>query len=89
YKAGSKITDDLSGGILQDITRGASMLGMFILAALIERWVVVDFSPVKVSTIKQQAGSYIDWDKLPKGASGVKEALTQQAAGRSLDKYKV
>ncbi|KRM01573.1 mannose PTS, EIID [Lactiplantibacillus argentoratensis DSM 16365] len=89
YKAGSKITDDLSGGILQDITRGASMLGMFILAALIERWVKVDFSPVKVSTIKQQAGSYIDWDKLPKGASGVKEALTQQAAGRSLDKYKV
>ncbi|MCG0585859.1 mannose PTS, EIID [Lactiplantibacillus plantarum] len=89
YKAGSKITDDLSGGILQDITRGASMLGMFILAALIERWVKVDFSPVKVSTIKQQAGSYIDWDKLPKGVSGVKEALTQQAAGRSLDKYKV
>ena len=57
YKAGSKITDDLSGGILQDITRGASMLGMFILAALIERWVVdLTSSPVKVSTIKQQAG---------------------------------
>ena len=89
YKAGSKITDDLSGGILQDITRGASMLGMFILAALIERWVVVDFSPVKVSTIKQQAGAYIDWDKLPKGSAGIKEALSQQAAGRSLDKYKV
>ena len=89
YKAGSKITEDLSGGILQDITKGASILGMFILPALIERWVVVDFSPVKVSTIKQSAGAYIDWDKLPKGAAGIKEALTQQAAGRSLDKYKV
>ncbi len=31
YKAGSKITEDLSGGLLQDITKGASILGMFIL----------------------------------------------------------
>ncbi|AVK61872.1 PTS mannose family transporter subunit IID [Lactobacillus sp. CBA3606] len=89
YKAGSAITDDLSGGILQDITKGASILGMFILPALIERWVTVDFSPVKVSTIKQASGAYIDWNKLPAGAKGVKEALTQQASGMSLDKYKV
>ncbi|MFD1421545.1 PTS system mannose/fructose/sorbose family transporter subunit IID [Lactiplantibacillus songbeiensis] len=89
YKAGSAITDDLSGGILQDITKGASILGMFILPALIERWVNVDFSPVKVSTIKQASGAYIDWNKLPAGAKGVKEALVQQKAGLSLDKYKV
>ncbi|MFC6180273.1 PTS system mannose/fructose/sorbose family transporter subunit IID [Lactiplantibacillus daowaiensis] len=89
YKAGSAITDDLSGGILQDITKGASILGMFILPALIERWVTVDFSPVKVSTIKQASGAYIDWDKLPAGAKGIKEALTEQKAGLSLDKYKV
>ncbi|MBE8219546.1 PTS mannose/fructose/sorbose transporter family subunit IID, partial [Leptospira borgpetersenii serovar Ballum] len=37
YKAGSKITDDLSGGLLQDITKGASILGMFVLAALVQR----------------------------------------------------
>ncbi|MFC6163992.1 PTS system mannose/fructose/sorbose family transporter subunit IID [Lactiplantibacillus dongliensis] len=89
YKAGSAITDDLSGGILQDITKGASILGMFILPALIERWVNVDFSPVKVSSIKQASGAYIDWNKLPAGAKGVKEALVQQKAGLSLDKYKV
>jgi PTS system mannose-specific IID component len=89
YKAGSAITDDLSGGILQDITKGASILGMFILPALIERWVNVDFSPVKVSRIKQASGAYIDWNKLPAGAKGVKEALVQQKAGLSLDKYKV
>ncbi|RRK11879.1 PTS mannose/fructose/sorbose transporter family subunit IID [Lactiplantibacillus garii] len=88
YKAGSKITEDLSGGILQDITKGASILGMFILAALIERWVNVDFSPVKVSTIKQQSGAYIDWNNLPAGAEGIKKALTEQKAGLSLDKYK-
>lgn len=89
YKAGSKITEDLSGGILQDITKGASILGMFILAALIERWVNVDFSPVKVSSIKQSAGAYIDWSKLPSGAAGIKEALIQQTSGLSLTEYKV
>ncbi|KRM92770.1 mannose PTS, EIID [Liquorilactobacillus cacaonum DSM 21116] len=89
YKAGSKITEDLSGGILQDITKGASILGMFILAALIERWVNVDFSPVKVSSIKQSAGAYIDWSKLPSGAAGIKEALIQQSSGLSLTEYKV
>jgi len=74
---------------LQDITKGASILGMFILPALIERWVNVDFSPVKVSSIKQAKGAYIDWNSLPAGAKGVKEALVQQKAGLSLDKYKV
>lgn len=88
YKAGSKITEDMSGGILQDITKGASMLGMFILAALIERWVNVDFSPVKVSTIKQSKGAYIDWANLPSGGEGIKKALVEQKAGLSLDKYK-
>jgi len=44
YKQGSKITEDLSGGILQDITKGASILGMFVLAALIERWVSIKFA---------------------------------------------
>ncbi|CAJ1225519.1 PTS system mannose/fructose/sorbose family transporter subunit IID [Lactiplantibacillus xiangfangensis] len=89
YKAGSKITEDLSGGILQDITKGASILGMFILAALIERWVNVDFSPVKVSTIKQSKGAFIDWANLPSGGEGIKKALVEQKAGLSLDKYKV
>ena len=28
YQAGSKITDDLSGGLLQKVTKGASILGM-------------------------------------------------------------
>ena len=45
YKVGSSITDDLSGGLLQDITRGASILGMFILGALVNRWVSVSFAP--------------------------------------------
>ncbi|EOR22553.1 PTS mannose/fructose/sorbose transporter family subunit IID [Cytobacillus oceanisediminis] len=88
YKAGSKITDDLSGGLLQNITKGASILGMFILGALVNRWVSVQFTPV-VSSVELDEGAYIDWDQLPAGAEGVKTALEQQAAGLSLDPIKV
>ena len=88
YRVGTKITDDLSGGLLQKVTRGASMLGMFIIGALVERWVSIKFTPV-VSKIQQQKGAYIDWDHLPKGAACIKEAITQYSSGLSLDKYKV
>jgi PTS system mannose-specific IID component len=88
YRAGSKITEDLSGGLLQSVTKGASILGMFILGSLVNRWVSVKFTPV-VSSIKQSAGAYIDWKNLPKGAAGIKEALTEQASGMSLDQVKV
>ena len=88
YKAGTAITDDLSGNLLQQVTRGASMMGMFVIGALIQRWVSITFTPV-VSTVKQQEGAYIDWEKLPAGADGLKEAFTQFASGRSLDVNKV
>ena len=38
-----EITKDMSGGILKDITKGASILGMFILAVLVQRWVSINF----------------------------------------------
>lgn len=88
YKAGSKITDDLSGGLLQDITKGASILGMFILGSLVNRWVSVRFTPV-VSEVDLSEGAYIEWDKLPAGAEGIKTALQQQASGLSLEPVKV
>lgn len=88
YKAGSRITDDLSGGLLQDITKGASILGMFILGSVVNRWVSVQFTPV-VSEVKLDKGAYIDWDKLPSGAEGIRTALEQQAAGLSLSDVKV
>ncbi|MBO0455990.1 PTS mannose/fructose/sorbose transporter family subunit IID [Enterococcus hulanensis] len=88
YRAGSKITDDLSGGLLQKVTKGASILGMFVLGALVQRWVNVKFTPV-VSTVKLDKGAYIEWDKLPAGAQGIKDALSQQASGLALDSSKV
>lgn len=88
YKAGSKITEDLSGGILQDITKGASILGMFILGSLVNRWVSISFKPT-VSSVQLDSGAYIEWDKLPSGIEGVKEALELQASGLSLTDHKV
>lgn len=88
YKAGSKITEDLSGGLLQDITKGASILGMFILGSLVNRWVAISFTPV-VSEVPLDKGAYIEWDKLPAGAESIKVALEQQAQGLSLDPTKV
>ena len=50
--------------------------------------VSITFTPV-VSQVKQQKGAYIEWDKLPEGAKGLKEAFSQYAAGRSIDATKV
>lgn len=63
YRAGSEITKDMSGGILQDITKGASILGMFILAVLVERWVSIKFV-FNVSSVKLDDKAFIHWDKL-------------------------
>ena len=88
YKAGSRITEDLSGSLLQDVTKGASILGMFILGSLVNRWVSINFTPV-ISSVQLSKGAYIDWSSLPAGANGIKEALLQQAAGLSLTPDKV
>ncbi|MBL1225508.1 PTS system mannose/fructose/sorbose family transporter subunit IID [Enterococcus sp. BWR-S5] len=88
YKAGSKITEDLSGGLLQDVTKGASILGMFVLAALVQRWVSIKFLPV-VSSVKLDDGAYIEWDKLPAGGEGIKQAFEQVNSGLALSSEKV
>lgn len=90
YKVGTQITNDLGGGMLGKITEGASILGMFIIGALVERWVSISFVPV-VSQVQQAEGAYIDWSALPAGADGIKEALTQFNAigATALDPIKV
>ena len=90
YKVGSSIAKDLSGGLMGKVTEGASILGMFIIGALVERWVSISFTPV-VSQVTQSAGAYIDWSALPAGAEGIKSALTQYASlgATGLDQIKV
>ena len=88
YKAGSRITEDLSGNLLQDITKGASILGMFVLAALVQRWVSIKFLPI-VSQVKLDKGAYIEWDKLPAGGEGMHKAFEQVNQGLALSPTKV
>lgn len=88
YKAGAKITEDLSGGLLQKVTKGASILGMFILGSLVQRWVSISFQPV-VSKVTLSEGAYIDWGKLPEGAKGLQQAFEQYASGLSLTPTKI
>ena len=61
------------------VTEGASILGMFIIGALVERWVSISFTPV-VSKVTQSAGAYIDWANLPAGSEGIKQALTMYSS---------
>ena len=88
YKAGTAITKDLSGGLLQKVTQGASILGMFVLGALVQRWVNVGF-PFVVSRVTLSEGAFIDWESLPLGGEGIKSAFMQYTSGMALDPVKV
>ncbi|MFC3928664.1 PTS system mannose/fructose/sorbose family transporter subunit IID [Streptococcus caprae] len=79
YRAGSEITKDMSGGILQDITKGASILGMFILAVLVQRWVSITFAINLPSKILSE-GAYIEF---PQG--NVTGEQLQGILGQALD----
>ena len=74
YKVGMEITKDLSGGLLGKVTKVASILGMFILGALVERWVSINFVlPVSVIT----------------NAEGIHTAISQFAGGYFLEPTRV
>ena len=64
YKVGTEITKDLSGGLLGKITQGASILGMFIIGGLVQRWVNIKFTPV-VSSVEQAPGAYMTGQASP------------------------
>ena len=74
YTAGKEITKDLSGGLLGRVTLMASILGMFIIGALVQRWVNVDFT-IPITKVTQDSKTFIDWANLPAGAEGIKHSL--------------
>ncbi|TVX65986.1 PTS mannose/fructose/sorbose transporter family subunit IID, partial [Streptococcus pneumoniae] len=85
YKAGSEITKDMSGGILKDITKGASILGMFILAVLVQRWVSINFT-VNLPGKQLAEGAYINFPEGPVSGAELKGILGQALGGLSLDR---
>ena len=84
YKAGSEITKDMSGGILKDITKGASILGMFILAVLVQRWVSINFT-VNLPGKQLAEGAYINFPEGAVSGAELKGILGQALGGLSLD----
>ena len=84
YKAGSEITKDMSGGILKDITKGASILGMFILAVLVQRWVSINFT-INLPGKQLSEGAYIVFPEGPVTGGELKGILGQALSGLSLD----
>ena len=85
YKAGSEITKDMSGGILKDITKGASILGMFILAVLVQRWVSINFT-INLPGKQLSEGAYIVFPEGPVTGAELKGILGQALSGMSLDR---
>ena len=85
YKAGSEITKDMSGGILKDITKGASILGMFILAVLVQRWVSINFT-VNLPGKQLAEGAYINFPEGAVTGAELKGILADALGGLSLDK---
>ncbi|HCH7935300.1 TPA: PTS mannose transporter subunit IID [Providencia rettgeri] len=53
YKKGIDIVQDMGGGFLQKLTEGASILGLFVMGALVNKWTHVNI-PLEVSRIKNQ-----------------------------------
>ena len=59
YKKGLNIVQDMGGGVLQKLTEGASILGLFVMGALVNKWTHVDV-PLVVSEIKNPTTGVID-----------------------------
>ncbi len=58
YIKGTDIVSDMSGNRLQKLTEGASILGLFVMGALVSKWTTVNI-PVVVSKITQQNGEVV------------------------------
>lgn len=88
YKQGSNITNDLSGGLLQTITKGASILGMFVMGILVQRWTNINFK-LEVARVQLSEGAYINFTDEHITGTALQKILGQAASGLSLSPEKV
>ena len=68
YRSGNEITKDLEGGILQKLTTGASILGMFVMGVLVPRWTSMNF-PLVISELENDAKNIVDFQGLAEMAN--------------------
>ncbi|WP_102399678.1 PTS mannose transporter subunit IID [Haloimpatiens massiliensis] len=59
YKKGTDIVKDMGGNRLQKLTEGASILGLFVMGALVSKWTTVNI-PVVISRITNQQGKVVE-----------------------------
>ena len=58
YKKGLEIVSDMGGGALQKITEAASILGLFIMGALVNKWTPINL-PYVISEITTRDGAVV------------------------------
>lgn len=90
YVQGGNITKNLSGGLMQKLTQGASVLGMFILGVLVPRWTTMNF-PLQISEVELSKGEFIDFDAVAEAANSgaltpdlLRDVVTRIQGGTSL-----
>ncbi|MGO2082532.1 PTS system mannose/fructose/sorbose family transporter subunit IID [Vagococcus sp.] len=95
YRQGSNITQDLSGGVMQKITQGASILGMFIMGVLVPRWTTMNF-PMILTRVEVDKKSLVNFSGLVKGANNgdlnvnaIRDVVNQINGGLNVNPEKV
>ena len=74
--------------MLQTITKGASILGMFVMGILVQRWTSINF-PMIVSKVPLSKGAFIEFPKGTVTGAQLQQILGDQASGVSLSAEKV
>ena len=59
YEKGTQIVTEAGGNTLQKITQGASVMGLFVMGALVYRWTSVNI-PLPLTSYTNQAGATVD-----------------------------
>jgi len=95
YVSGNEITKDLEGGILQKLTTGASILGMFVMGVLVPRWTTMNF-PLVISQLENDSQSMVDFQELADMANAnavtvdkLREVTTQIMDGLNINETTV
>ncbi len=68
YVQGGNITQNLGGGLMQKLTQGASVLGMFIMGVLVPRWTNMHF-PMVISRVENQPQDMVDFAAISEAAN--------------------
>lgn len=58
YTKGSEILSDMAGNRIQKLTEGASILGLFVMGALVSKWTTINI-PIVVSRIPDESGEEV------------------------------